>query len=85
LKKKKKTYVFNQHTLEILDALKDMTKKSETQIIAEALELLEGYIRKEKELDNSLDILLEKISELSYKLGKCEEKLEQLKNKKQES
>ncbi len=84
MEKKKKTYVFNKHTLEVLDALKNMTKKSETQIIVEALELLEEYIRKEKELDNGLDILLEKISELSYKLGKCEERLAQLEKKQNE-
>ncbi len=79
--KKKKTYVFNQHVLDILERLKEKTKKSETQIITEALELLEEYVRKEKELNSSLDILLDKISDLSYKLGKCEEKLAQYENK----
>jgi len=81
LNKKKKTYVFNQHVLDILERLKETTKKSETQIITEALELLDEYVRKDRELDSSLDIMLNKISELSYKLGKCEERLSQLENK----
>ena len=85
MEKKKKTYVFNKHTLEVLDGLKNVTKKSETQIIVEALELLEEYLRKDKELDSSLDILLDKISELSYKLGKCEERLSQLENNQKNS
>ena len=67
--------MFSTHTLNILEELKNLTKKSETQIITEALELFEEYIKKDKELDSSLDILLDKISDLSYKLGKCEEKL----------
>ncbi len=81
MNKKKKTYVFNQHVLDILERLKETTKKSETQIITEALELLDEYVRKDRELDSSLDIMLNKISELSYKLGKCEERLSQLENK----
>jgi len=85
LKKKKKTYVFSTHTLNILEELKNLTKKSETQIITEALELFEEYIKKDKELDSSLDILLDKISDLSYKLGKCEERLSQLENNQKNS
>ncbi len=84
MEKKKKTYVFNQHTLSTLSKLKDMTKKSETQIITEALDLYEEYLRKERELDNGLDLLLEKIANLSYKLGKCEEKLAQYKSGKED-
>ena len=85
MKKKKKTYVFSTHTLNILEELKNITKKSETQIITEALELLEEYVKKDKELDSSLDVLLDKISDLSYKLGKCEEKLAQYEQKQKDS
>ncbi len=75
--KKKKTYVFDNHILALLEELKLMTGKSETRIITEALELYEKHVKKEESLKNSLEILVEKISELSYKLGKCEAKLKE--------
>ncbi len=74
--KKKKTYVFDNQTIELLEELKNITGKSETRIICEALELYEEYIKKDGNLRNSLEVLLDKITELSYKLGKCQARLE---------
>jgi hypothetical protein len=61
--------------LNTLDELKEITKKSETQIIAEALEIYRKYVNNNQELETNLQLFLDKIAELSYKLGKCEEKL----------
>ncbi len=80
--KKKKTYVFDNNILNLLEELKLLTGKSETRIISEALELYEKHIKKEESIKNSLELLLDKISELSYKLGQCEAQLEKLKKDK---
>ncbi len=77
--RKKKTYVFDNQTVELLEELKKITGKSETRIICEALELYDEYIKKDGNLKNSLEVLLDKISELSYKLGRCEARLEKFK------
>ncbi len=78
---RKKTYLFDPDTLEILETLKAELGKKETQIIREALRLyLQSYMRERRLLD-AVDDLAEKIegitlkvSELSYKLGRCEER-----------
>ncbi|NPA52113.1 MAG: hypothetical protein GXO22_04400 [Aquificae bacterium] len=80
--KKKKTYVFDNHILALLEELKLITGKSETRIISEALELYEKHIKEEESLKNSLGMLLDKISDLSYKLGQCEAQLDELKRQK---
>lgn len=78
---RKKTYLFDPDTLEILETLKAELGKKETQIIREALRLyLQSHMRERKLLD-AVDDLAErierialKVSELSYKLGRCEER-----------
>ncbi len=75
MEKKKKTYIFGGQVLNTLEELKEATKKSETQIISEALEIYKKYIQNNQELETNLQLFLDKIENLSYKLGKCEEKL----------
>jgi len=78
---KKKTYVFDSRTLEVLKLLCEELGKKETQIIREALKLYFDHHRSRKELISSVESLVERIeritnqvAELSYKLGRCEER-----------
>lgn len=78
---KKKTYIFDPDTVEILNTLKEELGKKETQIIREALRLYFESRRNEKKLMDSVNDLVEKIdefadriSDLSYRLGRCEER-----------
>ena len=78
---KKKTYLFDSETVEILNTLKEELGKKETQIIREALRLYFDNHRNEKRLMDSVNELIDRIerlvnqiSELSYRLGKCEER-----------
>jgi len=78
---RKKTYVFDEDTLDILRTLREELGKKETQIIREALKLYFDRHREQVSFMNSLGNLMEKIerivrqiSELSYKLGRCEER-----------
>lgn len=78
---KKKTYVFDDDTLEVLKTLREELGKKETQIIREALRLYFDNHRNNRELMLSLNDLLNRIesivsriSELSYRLGRCEER-----------
>ncbi|RLJ70081.1 hypothetical protein BCF55_0343 [Hydrogenivirga caldilitoris] len=82
---KKKTYVFDNATLEVLQTLREELGKKETQIIREALRLYLDNHRTNGEVMNSLNKLVERIenvvervSELSYKLGRCEERTKRL-------
>ncbi|HID66543.1 MAG TPA: hypothetical protein EYP32_07130 [Aquificaceae bacterium] len=76
---KKKTYVFNERVIQILNELKKRTNKKETQIIEDALmhyyEYLMGrdeIFQEMKRLSKNLIDILNKVEELSYRLGKCE-------------
>jgi peptidoglycan hydrolase CwlO-like protein len=78
---KKKTYLFDDDTLEVLKVLRQELGKKETQIIREALNLYFNNHKNQTELMSSVNELLEKIeaivskvSELSYQLGRCEER-----------
>jgi len=78
---RKKTYVFDGETLDILKILKEELGKKETQIIREALKLYFDNHRERENLLNSLSGVMDRIekvmrqiSELSYRLGKCEER-----------
>jgi len=80
---KKKTYIFNDKTIIILEELKKSTNKKETQIIEEALNHYYDYMRGRSEIFEDLKMIsknfleiINKVEELSYKLGKCEAKLE---------
>lgn len=82
---RKKTYVFDNDTLEVLQVLKEELGKKETQIIREALRFYFENHRSNKNLMNSLNELVERmenivkqISDLSYRLGRCEEKAKRL-------
>ncbi|NPA53026.1 MAG: hypothetical protein GXO22_09035 [Aquificae bacterium] len=77
----KKTYVFNQSTAQLLEKLKISLGKSETQIISDALICLERYTNREKEFKDNLEIFISKIENLSFLLGKYEEKIKQLEEK----
>ncbi len=79
--KVKKTYVFSKGTAERLDRLKLSLGKSETQIISEALICLERQTNREKEFKDNLELLVSKIENLSFKLGRYEEKIKQLEEK----
>jgi len=82
---RKKTYVFDDHTLEVLQVLKEELGKKETQIIREALRLYFENHRNSRNLMSSVNELVERmenivkqISELSYRLGRCEERARRL-------
>ena len=78
---KKKTYVFDEDMLYKMEELRKALNKKEIAILKEALD---DYYYKYKrganaksELDmlvNKIDSILNKVEELSYKLGKCEER-----------
>lgn len=77
----KKTYVFDDNTLEVLKTLREELGKKETQIIKEALRLYFENHRNNREVMASLnelvgriEAIVSQIAELSYRLGKCEER-----------
>ena len=83
---KKKTYVFDQDTLKILEALKRELGKKETQILKEALKLymehhkgVSAMTNTAQEFLKSVENLTKHVSDLSYRLGRCEAEKERLK------
>ncbi len=74
---KKKTYMFTENTISTLEKLKKLTNKKETQIISEALEVYLSYLERQKRFDDNLSVMLEKLEDLSKRLGSCEEKLKE--------
>ncbi|WP_164930794.1 hypothetical protein [Aquifex aeolicus] len=82
---KKKTFVFDEQTLKILEELKTKLNKKEVQIVEEALRIYHEYIVLREGLygdvkkisENFLEII-NKIEDLSYRLGKCEAEREML-------
>ena len=85
---KKKTYVFDDSTLDMIDKLKCELNQKEVTILKEAVRLLHEYHcnRKEtydymKEIVRKLDYIVERIEFLSYQLGQCRERNEQLERK----
>ena len=77
----KKTYVFDDNTLEVLKTLREELGKKETQIIKEALRLYFENHRNNREVMASLnelvgriEAIVSQIAELSYRLGECEER-----------
>ncbi|WP_457640433.1 hypothetical protein [Persephonella sp.] len=75
--KKKKTYVFEEETLDTLKKIKQKTGKSETQILKEAIILYEKYLNDDEDgiktikdiasklekIVNRLDLILTKLSD----------------------
>ena len=72
---KKKTFVFDEKVLSILSEIKQITKKSETQIVKESLKLYRDFLQKEKEaLSKNLE-LAEKLEGLIFRLETILEKI----------
>jgi len=65
---KKKTFVFDEETLTILYEIKQITKKSETQIVKESLKLYRDFLKKEKEALPENLILVERLENLVMRL-----------------
>ena len=65
---KKKTFVFDEKVLFTLSEIKQITKKSETQIVKESLRLYRDFLEKEKKaLSKNLE-LAEKLENLVLRL-----------------
>ncbi len=82
---KKKTYVFDEDTLEILDQLKCDLNQKEISIIKAALRAYYEVQCNKKEIYKTLNevvtqlsSIVQKIEELSYALGQCRERNRQL-------
>jgi len=82
---KKKTYIFDEDTLEILDQLKCDLNQKEVSIIKDALRSYYEVQCNKKELYKTLNEvvtqlnhIVQKIEELSYALGQCRERNRQL-------
>ncbi len=78
---RKKTYVFDEDTLEILENLKCSMNKKEISIIKEALRMYhemhnnqENLYKMVKEIISQLEYITSKIENLSYELGQCRER-----------
>jgi len=76
---KKKTFVFDEQTLKILEKLKTKLNKKEVQIVEEALKLYyeyvvlrEGIYGDIKKISENFLEIIKRIEDLSYRLGKCE-------------
>lgn len=65
---KKKTFVFDEETLTILYEIKQITKKSETQIVKESLKLYRDFLKKEKEALPENLILVERLENLVMRI-----------------
>ncbi len=81
----KKTYVFDETTLEILDDLKCKLKQNETSIIKEAIRMYRDTMNGKDEIYRmlheivyKLEYIIEKVERLSFQLGKCVERNRQL-------
>ncbi len=82
---KKKTYVFDQNTLEILESLKGELGKKEVQILREALALYRDKVRGVKEslskvenLSSKMDMVLVRLFELLNKVEDSNAKLSRI-------
>ncbi len=82
---RKKTYAFDQATIDILEELKRELGKKETQLLKEALNIYYKKVKHEENISSQVESFLSNVKdlatmimELSYRLGKCEEKMRQL-------
>ncbi len=78
---KKKTYVLDESTLNMLEKLKCELNQKEVSVIKEAVRMLHEYhCEKQRtyetlnEIVEKLDYIVKRVEELSYQLGKCQEK-----------
>jgi len=82
--RKKKTYIFNEQTLQVLSELKKLTSQTETQILSDALYFYLKYKGKENGFLSKIDYVFEKIERLSFELGRCQERVRYLEEKLEE-
>ncbi len=82
---KKKTYVFDKNTLEILDSLKQELGKKEVQILKEALSLYKEKVSEAKEsiryvehISSKLDTIIKGIAELKSKVDDSNSRLHRI-------
>jgi DNA-binding transcriptional regulator GbsR (MarR family) len=85
---RKKTYILDDTTLDMLDRLKCELNQKEVSVIKEAVRKLHEYhCTRQKtyetlnEIVEKLNYIVQRIEELSYKLGKCEERNRYLERK----
>lgn len=78
---RKKTYVFDEDTLEILENLKCSMNKKEISIIKDALKMYydvhnnqENLYKALNEIICQLNYIASKIENLSFELGRCKER-----------
>ena len=78
---RKKTYMFDDETLDLLYELKCNLNKKEVGIIKEALKVYYEFHCNQENIYNSLnhivsklDMIVSKIEKLSYELGQCRER-----------
>jgi len=78
---KKKTYVFDDTTLDMLDRLKCELNQKEVSILREAIKKLHDYYCEKqrtyeslREIIQKLDYIVNRIEDLSFQLGQCREK-----------
>lgn len=85
---KKKTYIFDDSTLDMIDKLKCELNQKEVTVLKEAIrKLYEQSCEKRKnedtlkEIVKKLDYIVKRIEELSFELGKCKERNRYLESK----
>ncbi len=85
---KKKTYIFDDDTLDMIDHLKYELNQKEVVILKEAIRMLYEYNCERKKKENilndiiqKLDYIIRRIEELSFELGKCKERNRYLEDK----
>ena len=77
----RRTYAFKEGTLKLMNYLKSKLNENETDLIHNALKCLQKEIFVGKELQDNIEILIDKIADLSYKLGYYEDLLEKQKDR----
>ena len=78
---KKKTYIFDDSTLDMIDKLKCELNQKEVVVLKEAIRNLyeQSCERRKnedtlKEIVKKLDYIVKRIEELSFELGRCRER-----------
>ncbi len=84
---RKKTYMFDDETLDLLNELKCNLNKKEVGIIKEALKMYyevqcnqETVYKSLNDIVSQLNMIVTKIEKLSYELGQCRERNRYLEN-----
>ena len=72
---KKKTYVFDQETLNNLSQIRDLTGKKETQILKESIRFYLSYLKDEERILSKNLMLSEKLEKLVKQLSEIVSKI----------